>query len=375
MEITTRNAVPTTLDIGAVQVAQARVEQKQAVAVDHVAATVDAQVLASPAKLSFATMTPTQLKEYLDTSKFSEAESQAVMGLFFAGAVMEDKERSGVAATETVNELLSFNPGAWEKHIGVLMAAIVAVNVARKSSAEMSGVFTRMAFESAKAQGVAIKDGGTAAMSSALTGSAVAMAFTLGGAGLSIRGQNQKHTDIKTNQRNAANFDKSAEMMRVQLGKRPEVMISTPKTLERKNANGSLESIELKKGSEKLDPRDRAVLESEIRDAVAQAKQARMRSALNEKTYSRNMTVGGTLSALSMVLSTGLSSIVRLQEYAERQSEVLRGAEQGVNKAASDAANQMIGEDTALVGKMLDAIQQLADSRAATMSAVASARA
>ncbi|MNF03993.1 hypothetical protein D3C80_2034110 [compost metagenome] len=64
-----------------------------------------------------------------------------------------------------------------------------------------------------------------------------------------------------------------------------------------------------------------------------------------------------------------------MQEYSERQREVLHQSEQGLNKAVSDVANQSINEYTALISKVLDAIQQLVDSRASTISSMASARA
>ena len=303
---------------------------------------VEAQVLTSETTQVVDAMTPQQLNQLLDTSGVSESESQAMMGLFLATAVQQEKEGGEGAVKDPVADLLSFDPAAWEKHIGVLVASIVALNIARKSSAEMSGKFTQMAYEAAIAQGVAIMAGGEAAMWAAVSGAVVASTMAVAGAGLSLRGQSQKHTDIKINQSAAAKFDAQAQQIRVDW---------------------------------EVDPSKRALLEPKIREAVDQATQARMESALQAKTYERNLTVGNAVSSMAMVISSGLSAILRLQEYSQRQSEVLRQSEQSLNKAVSDVANQGSHESTALISKVLDAIQQLVDSRASTLNAMASARA
>lgn len=305
----------------------------------------EAQVLTSQTTQHVEAMTPQQLIQALDTSGFSESESQAMMGLFLATVVQQEKEEGGLK--DPVAALLSFDPAAWEKHIGVLVASIVALNVARKASAEMSGKFTQMAYEAAIAQGVAIMAGGEAAMWAAVSGAVVAATMSVAGATLSLRGQSQKHTDIKTNQTDAMRLDAQAQHMR----------------------------DKLQVGSGKLDQSGRAALESNIREAVAQATEARMKSALRAKTYEGNLTVGGAVSAMAMIVETGLSAILRMQEYSERQREVLHQSEQGLNKAVSDVANQSVNENTALISKVLDAIKQLVDSRAATLSSIASARA
>ncbi|AZC51688.1 hypothetical protein C4K35_4109 [Pseudomonas chlororaphis subsp. piscium] len=325
--------------------------------------------------LNIATKPLEKLNGYLDTSTFSESESQVMMALFLASVVTQEKEQPGAAEKDPVSDLMSFDPGAWEKHIGVLVAAIVAVNIARKSSAEMSGAFTQMAYEAAVAQGVAIMAGGEAAMWAAVSGAVVASTMAISGAGFSIRGQNQKHLDIKTNQTDAVRFEATAERQRLNLKVRPADMTAgAPKTVTGINVKGELETIELQTSSAKLDSRDRAVLESEIRSTVAKATEARMKSALQEKTYNRNMTIGGAFSAMAMMISSGLTAILRLQEYSERQNEVLHQSEHNLNKAVSDAANQVISEDAALISKMLDQVQHMVDSLSATMNAVASAR-
>jgi len=287
-------------------------------------------------------MAPQQLNGLLDTSGFSESEGQAMMALFLATVVQQEKAGPDGAEKDPVKDLMLFDPAAWEKHIGVLVASIVALNVARKASAEMSGTFVQMANEAAIAQGVAIMAGGEAAMWAAVSGAVVATTMSATGAALTLRGQSQKHTDITTNQANAVRLEAKAQEMRVDL---------------------------------ELDPSKRAAFESEIREVVTQATDARTKSAQQAKTYERNLTVGGAINAMAMTISSGLSAILRLQEYSERQREVLHQSEQGLNKSVSDVANQSINEYTALLSKILDAIQQLVDSRGSTMNSFASARA
>ncbi|WP_338797256.1 hypothetical protein V9K81_17630 [Pseudomonas monteilii] len=338
--ISSRSTSVSSLQIA--EVAGKVVDQKQPLSISSISGRFEAQVLMSRHAQAGEAMTSQQLNQHLETSGFSESESQAMMGLFLATVVQQEKEGTEGAVKDPVADLLSFDPAVWEKHIGVLVASIVALNIARKSSAEMSGKFTQMAYEAAIAQGVAIMAGGEAAMWAAVSGAVVATTMAVAGAGLSLRGQSQKHTDIKINQLAAAKFDAQAHQMRVDF---------------------------------KIDPSKRAVLESKIREAVDQATQARMKSALQAKTYEGNLTVGGAISSMAMIISSGLSAILRLQEYSERQREVLHQSEQGLNKAVSDVASQSINEYTTLLSKTLDAIQQLVDSRGSTMNAIASVRA
>lgn len=342
MELLINSRSPSVVSPQAAQVAGKVVDQKQALSISSISGRLDAQVLMSRPMQAVDAMTPQQLSQLLDTSGFSESESQAMMGLFLAAVVQQEKEGAEGAVKDPVADLLSFDPGAWEKHIGVLVASIVAVNIARKSSAEMSGKFVQMAYEAAIAQGVAIVAGGEAAMWAAVSGAVVAATMSAAGAALTLRGQSQKHTDIKTNQMDAARSDAQAQQMRVGLD---------------------------------VDPSKRVALESNIRDAVAQALEARMKSAQQAKTYEGHFTVGGAISSMATIISAGLSAILRMQEHSERQREVLHQSEQGLNKAVSDVANQSVNEYTALLSKILDAIQQLVDSRGSTISSISSARA
>lgn len=352
------------------------VERKQFLPIGTVGVQLDAQVLMPSAKRVVEAMTPQQLNQYLDTSMFSQGESQAMMGLFLASVAYQEKQESGAAEQDPVGALMYFDPGAWEKHVGVLVATIVALNIARQSSAEMSGKFVQMAYEAAVAQGVSIMAAGEAAMWSAVAGSVVATTMAVGGAGLSVRGQNQKHMDIKTNKTDAAKYAAEAQDKYRLLKVRPaDRVVSGPKQVTGTNAKGVPEVIALEKGNGKFDRYDREVLSSEAHAAAKKAAGARMASLMQERTYNRNLTVGGTLSSLAMITSTGLSALLRMREYSERQEEVLHQSEHNLNKAIVEAAKADVQEDTALISNMLDAIQKLVDSRSQTMSAIASVRA
>ncbi|ORL48467.1 IpaC/SipC family type III secretion system effector [Pseudomonas putida] len=341
MDFSINSRSPSLVSAHAAEVAGKVVDQRQPLSSTAIGGPLDAQVLI-PQPTAVQAMTPQQLNGLLDISGVSESESQAMMALFLATLVHQEKEEGEGGLKDQVAALLSFDPGAWEKHIGVLVASIVALNVARKASAEMSGTFVQMAYEAAIAQGVAIMAGGEAAMWAAVSGAVVAATMSATGAALTLRGQSQKHTDIKTNQTNAVTLEAKAQKMRAEL---------------------------------ELDPSKRADLEPKIREVVTQAMEARLQSALQAKTYERNLTVGGAINAMAMTISSGLSAILRLQEYSERQREVLHQSEQGLNKAVSDVANQSTNEYTALLSKILDAIQQLVDSRGSTLNSFASARA
>ncbi|TKK37759.1 hypothetical protein PflCFBP13517_25640 [Pseudomonas fluorescens] len=317
-------------------------------------------------------MSAEQLSELLDSSKFSESENEKMVAFFRAAVVMQEKERSGGAESDVLGELSSFNPAAWEKHIGVLMAAIVAVNISRKSSAKMSGVFTQLAYSSAQSQSVSILEKGEAAMWAATGGAVLATALSGGGAALSIKGQNQKHADIKTNKVEAAAHSAAAQDIRIQLDKRPANAIAgAPAEVKGVNAKGELETVELDAGRATLDSRDRVALEAEYRSRMAKSKESSMASELQESEWSKNIALGGTVSAIALVVSQSLSAILRMAEHSAASEETLFQADQGVHRAVSDAEKEEMNEGIALIRKLLEAIQQFVDARSAVMAAVA----
>ncbi|WP_256572526.1 MULTISPECIES: IpaC/SipC family type III secretion system effector [unclassified Pseudomonas] len=109
---------------------------------------------------------------------------------------------SMMLSDEVRNELI-FDPGAWEKHANVLVAAIIALNIARVANAQLRGHFSVMAAEAAKAQGAAIVESGEAAMYSAITGAIVSGAISGFALLKTLHGQTLKHADINLHKRNA----------------------------------------------------------------------------------------------------------------------------------------------------------------------------
>lgn len=351
-------------------------DRKQLLPTDSLGPRIDSQVLLASAKASVAGMSPQKLNQYLDTSMFSQGESQAMMALFLSSVSYQEKQQSGPGEKDPVGALLSFDPGTWEKHVGVLVAAIVAINIARQSSAEMSGKFTQMAYEAAVSQGISIMAAGEAAMWAVVSGSVLSSTMSVVGAGYSVRGQNQKHTDVKTNKTDAVNYAADAQEKYRLLKTRPADSVASGTTrVTGTNSSGAPEVINLERGSSRLDRSDREVLSSQAREAAKKAADARMASLMQEKTYNRNLTIGGSVSSLAMMTSSALSAILRVREYAEREQEVLHQSEHNLNKAVVESANGSVQEDTALVGNILDAIQKLVDGRSQTMSAIASVRA
>lgn len=350
--------------------------EKKPMSTGTVAEQVKGQVLTSNAEFTIDSMTPEQLSNYFDISGINMSDAKAMMGMFLASVIKQEKETSADSAKESVQALMNFDPVSWEKHVGVLVAAIVAVNIARQTSAEMSGKFAQMAYEAAEGQGEAIISGGQAAMWAAVTGSVVSATMAVGGAAISINAQGMKHRDREYNLGGAAKLDSKSAELRLQV-KQTHVAQSSgaPRKLVGTNSEGGTETIELRMDRAELTPQDRAVLETSIRKIDSEAKDLRMKSALQQKTIENKLTIGGALSSLAMITSSGLSSILRLQEYNERQKEVLKQAEQGLSKALTDVETQSLAEDTALISKMLDAIQQLVDGRNATVNNVATARA
>ncbi|SCZ41367.1 hypothetical protein SAMN03159306_05250 [Pseudomonas sp. NFACC48-1] len=109
---------------------------------------------------------------------------------------------SMMLSDEVRNELI-FDPGAWEKHANVLVAAIIALNIARVANAQLRGHFSVMASEAAKAQGAAIIESGEAARNSAITGAIVSGAISGFALLKTLHGQTLKHADINLHKRNA----------------------------------------------------------------------------------------------------------------------------------------------------------------------------
>ncbi|MCH4876734.1 hypothetical protein EQV97_04945 [Pseudomonas sp. TMW22090] len=320
----------------------------------------NAQVLPPPSEHT--------LQELADmyNGPWTEAQKELVDGF------KQEFARQGLGA-ETSS--LTIDPAAWDKRSQVLVAAVVALYIARQSSVATSAVFTKLAYQAAQAQGVAIRAGGEAAMRAAIAGSVVSGVTAAGGAGLSLRGHAKQHADIKTNKVEATNRNQQAQELKLELQKTPSDTTAEQRKTTVVRASGEVDVIEQHNHGGKLDPGERATLEAEARIAADRAKQASLQSDLNQKGIDSDKTIGGALTGVSHSLSAGVSGIVRLEEYSQRQEETSQQAQQGVHKSVSDTAGQAANEDSVLLNKLLEALLQLGESRNATISTIANARA
>lgn len=363
------NAVPVirSLPIDTQALGKAPVDSKQAMSTGSVGPRLDAQVLQAGAVMTQSGYTAQQLDDMAGAA-FTETEN------FLVDLAKEEQAKQGLG--DTAKSSLTFDPGSWEKHMSVLVSAIVALNVARQSSAAMSGVFTQLAFKAAEAQGVAIKAGGEAAMRAALGGAVVAGVMAVGGAGTQIRGHQMQHTDIKTNKNKAANLHSREQLQRAELKTTPPQKIDpSPTNISISRNQNELDAVQLKNNQGMPFSEENAVLELEIRNTVAKAKDASNASSSKQRAINSTQVVGSTLSSLAHTLSAAVTSTVRLEEYNQRQEETLHGAEQSVNKSVSDAANQASSEASAMQVKQLETLLQIAESRNSTISTIANARA
>lgn len=115
----------------------------------------------------------------------------------------EDFAEALLMVSDEVRNDLAFDPGAWEKHANVLVAAIIALNIARVANAQLRGHFSVMAAEAAKSQGAAIIESGKAALYSAITAAVVSGAIAGFAMVKTFQGQTLKHADIDLHKRNA----------------------------------------------------------------------------------------------------------------------------------------------------------------------------
>jgi len=333
------------------------VDSKQAMSTGSVGLPLDAQVLPAGTTTIPPGYTVQQIEDIID-------KLEALV------------EKALQARDDAVKSSPAFDPGELDKHILVLLTAIKALKVALQASAAMSGTFTQIAFKAAQAQGVAIKAGGEAARSAALGGAVGAGAMAIGGAGTQIRGHQMQHTDIKTNKIKAATLNSQVQEMRAELKQIPFQKIESSPTKLAINRNGNeLDAVQLKNNEGKLFAEERAVLELEIRNTAVKAKDAGNASALNQKAINSRQVVGSTLSSMSHIVSSAVTSTLRVEESIQQQKGVLHQAEHNVNKSVSDAANQVVSEDTAMLAKQLEILGQVIESHQSTINTIANARA
>lgn len=304
-----------------------------------------------------------QLETLTDMSDFDDAQMKLVL---------EEVEKK--IGKDGLESLLKFDPSAWEKHVGVLVAAIIAVNVSRQTSAGLKGTYAVMTADAERARGVAIEKEGAAAMASAITGAIVAGAIVMAGMATNLKGQGQKNTDISTNKRDAMDARNRANYLQTELNKTSVVenSVDTIKSFTVMDKNGNVRKVGLDPSANKLTAQERAILSDEIATLNQKALASDLMSALNEKVYGKSLTTGQALSTMAMVLSTMISAVVRLEEYAQRQIEVENQSIQTIGRSLTDEQAQRLSEDSALMQKLLEVAMQIMQGRNAAASTIAS---
>jgi invasin C len=262
---------------------------------------------------------------------------------------------------EVRNDLV-FDPGAWEKHANVLVAAIIALNVARVANAQLRGHFSVMAAEAAKGQGVAIVESGQAAFYAHITNAVVGGAVAAFAMFKTLQGLGLKHDDINLHKRNALDANKIEHDLKLHRS-RDDWDPKTTYKIETFDDFGRSKFVDFKPEGTTLTPQEQAWFDGEIYKAKYVGKESDWLSLSGIKGIEKKLEIGRAFSAMSMSLSQVVSSMVRMSEYAAREKEVLQQSAQNTQKSLSDEVAQKDSADRALVQKMMDEIAQISRSR------------
>lgn len=258
----------------------------------------------------------------------------------------------------------SFDPGAWESHVGILLAAILAMNVARLANAQLRGHYTIVSAEAARAQGEAIREAGTAQLNSAISGAALAGVMAVGGAALNLKGLAGKHADISTHKRTAMEAGNIAGELQVQRA-RSDFEPGVPTQVRTLDDAGKPGTTDFTPKGRTTSPEEQAWFDSEIHKAQKHARQSEWQSLMNEKGYLKPQLYGQLLNSLAMTGSNAVSSTVRLGEYAARERELQQQSAQTVTKGLADEVGQKDAADANLLNKLMEMVLQIMQSRAA----------
>lgn len=269
---------------------------------------------------------------------------------------------AALARREEIPREPDFDPGAWEKHANVLIAAIIALNVARVTNAELRGHFSIMAADAAKAQGAAIVESGKAALYSAITAAVVSGAIAGFAMVKTFQGQNLKHADINSHKRTtleANTLERDLKRDRARDDWNPD----TTYTVKVFDDFGRSKTMDFKPQGSALTPKEQAWFDGEILKAQKVGQTSDWLSQGAMKGIEKKLEIGRALNAMSMSLSQVVSSMVRMKEHAAREEEVLQQSAQNTQKSLSDEVGQKDSADAALLQKLTDMVMQLFQSR------------
>ncbi|WLG97503.1 cell invasion protein [Pseudomonas sp. FP198] len=270
---------------------------------------------------------------------------------------------------EDVRNDLVFDPGAWEKHANVLVAAIIALNIARVANAQLRGHFGVMAAEAAKAQGGAIVESGRAALNSAITAAAVSGAIAGFAMVKTFQGQNLKHADIDLNKRNtldAGNVERDLKLERERNDWNPDATYKI-KTLD---DFGRPMTVDFKPKGAALTQQEQAWFDGEILKAQKVGQTSDWLSQMGSKGIEKKLEIGRALNAMSMSMSQVVANTVRMAEHAAREKEVLMQSAQTSQKTLGDEVGQKDAAEAALLQKLMEMVMQLFQSRSDVIRAL-----
>jgi hypothetical protein len=271
--------------------------------------------------------------------------------------------------SDEVRNDLVFDPGAWEKHANVLVAAIIALNVARVSNAILRGHFSVMAAEAGKAQGAAIMESGKAALYSAITAAVVSGAIAGFAMAKTFQGQALKHADINGNQSNSLHAKTLERDLKLDHGRDDWTPGKTYKIKVYDEFDRS-KTMDFTPEGTALTPKEQARFDAEILKVQNGHQKSDWLSQMSGRGFEKKLEIGRALNAMSMSLSQVVSSMVRITEHAAREKEVLQQSAQNTQKSLSDEIGQKDSADAALLQKLMDIVMQLFQSRIEVIGAL-----
>ncbi|EPJ85641.1 IpaC/SipC family type III secretion system effector [Pseudomonas sp. CFII68] len=283
-----------------------------------------------------------------------------------------DWEDFGVAllmVSDEVRNELAFDPGAWEKHANVLVAAIIALNIARVANAQLRGHFSVMASEAAKSQGAAIIESGKAALNSAITAAVVSGAIAGFAMVKTFQGQAMKHADIDLHRRNAmdaGNLERDLKLER----NRNEWSPDTTYKIKTLDDFARPTTVDFKPKGSTLTNQEQAWFDGEILKAQKVGQTSDWLSQMGSKGIEKKLEIGRALNAMSMSMSQVVAKIVGLDEFKARAKGELMQSVQNTQKSLSDGIGQKDAAEAALVQKLMEMVMQLFQSRSDVIRAV-----
>ncbi|WP_017901919.1 hypothetical protein [Pseudomonas asplenii] len=303
-----------------------------------------------------------QLRELRKLGSFDVADLASLIGRLGNEELTRLSDISGLCDTSLdflVNEVVrqsgdeelessGFDPRVWEKHVGVLLTAIIAFNIARVANAQLRGHFSVMSANAAVEQGKAIREGGNASLYSSLGMAMAAGALSGGGLVLSIKSFQGRQADIVDNKLVALNAGQYKADLRKQL--QDSEKLSALKPDERQ--------------------KHRTWLKEQIIDAGQRQKSAQWLSQLASRRPDQLAAIGNSMSSVSSVVSNVVSASIRLEEIAQNERGVLQQSNQNVQKNLAEEQGQVDTRDAALLQKLMEILDQINQSQSSIIDAL-----